>query len=195
MSADLMRRHPDTKTDRQLLEETRKGRGNSFELLYRRHQAVVLTFLARRVRQPELAADLVAETFASLLVVVRDPSRELPPIPLAWLLVTARNLLIDSHRRGQVADIARRELEMRRVALDDRDLERVAEISAETDLLKELAARLEPDQFLALRARVLDEREYADIAAQFRCSESVVRKRVSRALGVLRRAMEVTGNV
>ncbi len=189
-----MRRHPETKTDRRLLEEARHGHGGSFELVYRRHQAVVLTFLARRTEHPELAADLMAETFACLLMVVRDPNRPLPPVPLAWLLVTARNLLIDSYRRGCVADAARRELEMRPLALEDRDLQRVAEISAETDLLKELAARLGPDEFQALRARVFEEREYPDIAAQLQCSESVVRKRVSRALGVLRRAMEVSRN-
>jgi RNA polymerase sigma-70 factor (ECF subfamily) len=187
-------RHPDTKTDRQLLEEARGGHGEVFEVVYRRHHAVVLAFLARRVQQPELAADLLAETFASLLALVRDPQRTVPPIPVAWLLVTARNLLIDSHRRGTVDDRARRRLAMRPVVLDDRDLERVEEISAETDLMRELALRLEPDQLQALRARVLDEREYAEIAAQLKCSESVVRKRVSRALGVLRRAMEGTSN-
>ena len=190
MPIDPAHRHPDTKTDRQLLEEARGGHGEMFEIVYRRHHAVVLAFLARRVQQPELAADLLAETFASLLALVRDPQRAVPPIPVAWLLVTARNLLIDSHRRGTVDDRARRRLAMRPVVLDDRDLERVEEISAETDLMRELALRLEPDQLQALQARVLDEREYAEIAAQLKCSESVVRKRVSRALGVLRRAME-----
>lgn len=186
--------HPDTKTDRRLLQEARDGRGDSFELVYRRHHAVVLAFLARRVPQPELAADLMAETFATLLAQVRDPQQALPPVPIAWLLVTARNLLIDSQRRGTVDDRARRRLAMRPVVLDDRDLERLEEISAETDLVRELASQLEPDQFEALRARVLDEREYREIAAEMHCSESVVRKRVSRALGVLRRAMEATGN-
>jgi RNA polymerase sigma factor (sigma-70 family) len=194
MPLDPAHRQPDTKTDRQLLEEARGGHGEVFELVYRRHHAVVLAFLARRVHQPELAADLLAETFASLLALVRDPQRAVPPIPVAWLLVTARNLLIDSQRRGTVDDRARRRLAMRPVVLDDRDLERVEEISAETDLMRELALRLEPDQLQALQARVLDEREYAEIAAQLKCSESVVRKRVSRALGVLRRAMEGTSN-
>jgi RNA polymerase sigma-70 factor, ECF subfamily len=194
MPIDPAHIHPDTKTDRQLLEEARGGRGESFELVYRRHHAVVLAFLARRVRQPELAADLMAETFASLLVLVRDSQRAVPPIPVAWLLVTARNLLIDSRRRGTIDDHARRRLAMQPVVLDDRDLELVEEISAETDLMRELAARLEPDQLEALRARVLDEREYAEIAAQLKCSESVVRKRVSRALGALRRAMEASSN-
>ena len=190
MPIDPAHRHPDTKTDRQLLEEARDGRGEMFEIVYRRHHAVVLAFLARRVQQPELAADLLAETFASLLALVRDPQRAVPPIPIAWLLVTARNLLTDSHRRGTVDDRARRRLAMQPLVLDDRDLERVAEISAETDLLRELALLLDPDQLQALRARVLDERDYAEIAAQLKCSESVVRKRVSRALGVLRSVME-----
>jgi RNA polymerase sigma factor (sigma-70 family) len=190
MPIDPTNRHPDMKTDRQLLEEARAGCGESFEVVYRRHHAVVLAFLARRLQQPELVADLMAETFASLLVLVRDPQRAVPPIPVAWLLVTARNLLIDSQRRGTVDDRARRRLAMQPLVLDDRDLERVEEISAETDLMRELALRLDPNQLQALRARVLDEREYAEIAAQLKCSESVVRKRVSRALGVLRSAME-----
>ncbi len=194
MPIDPAYRHPDTKTDRQLLEEARGGCGESFEVVYGRHHAVVLAFLARRVQQPELAADLLAETFASLLSLVKDAQHAVPPIPVAWLLVTARNLLIDSHRRGRVDDRARRRLAMQPVVLDDRDLERVEEISAETDLMRELASQLEPDQFQALRARVLDERDYGEIAAQLKCSESVVRKRVSRALGVLRRAMEGTSN-
>lgn len=194
MPIDPADRHPETKTDRQLLEEARGGCGESFELVYRRHHAVVLAFLARRAGQPELAADLLAETFASLLTLVRDLKRPVPPIPVAWLLVTARNLLVDSQRRGTVDDRARRRLAMQPVTLDDRDLERLEEISAETDLIRELARWLEPDQLQALQARVLDEREYAEIAAQLKCSESVVRKRVSRALGVLRRAMEASSN-
>ncbi len=194
MVFDRANQHPDTKTDRQLLAEARDGHGESFEVLFRRHHAVVLSFLARRVEGPELAADLMAETFASLVALVRDRTRPLPPVPLAWLLVSGRNLLIDSYRHGRVDNEARRRLSMLPVVLDDRDLERVEELSAETDLLRELSERLDPDQLQAIRARILDDREYAEIAAELECSESVVRKRVSRALGVLRRTMEASDN-
>lgn len=194
MVFDRANQHPDTKTDRQLLVEAREGRGESFEVLFRRHHAVVLSFLTRRVEGPELAADLMAETFASLVALVKDRTRPLPPVPLAWLLVSGRNLLIDSYRRGRVDNEARIRLSMLPVVLDDRDLERVEELSAETDLLRELSERLDPDQLRAIRARILDDREYADIAAELECSESVVRKRVSRALGVLRRTMEAPDN-
>jgi RNA polymerase sigma factor (sigma-70 family) len=49
---------------------------------------------------------------------------------------------------------------------------------------------LPDDQRQAVRARVIDERDYADIAKDLRCSEAVVRKRVSRALGTLRDQLE-----
>jgi RNA polymerase sigma factor (sigma-70 family) len=177
----------DALSDGELLERTRAGDGRSFEVAYRRHHAVVLAFLARRVREPELAADLLAETFAALLVLVRDRSRSLPVSPVAWLMLTARNLLIDSYRRGQVEAAARQLLAMQPLVLEDRDLRRVKEIAEETDLLVELASRLPADQFDALRARVIDECDYPTIASELRCSEAVVRQRVSRALRALRR--------
>jgi RNA polymerase sigma-70 factor (ECF subfamily) len=181
--------------DAALLRLARDGRAECFEAVYRRHNRVVLAFLARRVAQPELAADLLAETFAALLVVVRDPERRLPESPIAWLLGTARHLLIDSYRRGQVEAAARTQLAMQPLVLDDGDLRRIEEISAETDILAELEAALGADQFAALRARVIDETDYATIARDLRCSEAVVRKRVSRALRTLRASnLEAEGN-
>jgi RNA polymerase sigma factor (sigma-70 family) len=49
---------------------------------------------------------------------------------------------------------------------------------------------LPPRQREAVRARVLFEREYADIAAELRCSEMVVRQQVSRGLTRLRVRLE-----
>jgi DNA-directed RNA polymerase specialized sigma24 family protein len=39
----------------------------------------------------------------------------------------------------------------------------------------------------AIRARILEERDYPEIAAELRCSEAAARKRVSRGLAALRR--------
>jgi RNA polymerase sigma-70 factor (ECF subfamily) len=46
------------------------------------------------------------------------------------------------------------------------------------------------DQRAAITARVIEERDYAEIAAATRTSESVIRKRVSRGLAGLRQQME-----
>jgi len=54
-----------------------------------------------------------------------------------------------------------------------------------------LADLLPADQLQALRARVIDEREYDEIARDLDCSEAVVRKRVSRALSTLRARVNI----
>lgn len=180
---------PIDRDDRDLLFSSRAGHGG-FEVFYERHLRAVLAFHAQRVRQPELAADLAAETFAAALLAVHDRDREIPDVPLAWLFTIAHRKLIDSRRRGQVEDNARRRLALEPLALEDEDIARVADVASTTDVALELARQLPPDQFEALRARVLDERDYQDIAEELRCSEAVVRMRVSRALKSLRVAME-----
>jgi RNA polymerase sigma-70 factor (ECF subfamily) len=175
--------------DRDLLLAARRGDPESFGAFFREHHAVVLAFLARRVDEPEVAADLLAETFASLLTVVRDRRRELPKSPLGWLLVTARNLLIDRHRHGIVVEAARRQLQIAPIALDDRDIELIVEAGQSEELLGRVYELLPVEQADALTARVVDELDYGVIARRTNTSEAVVRKRVSRALATLRSAL------
>jgi RNA polymerase sigma-70 factor (ECF subfamily) len=169
----------DSRGDRELLLASRAGDGG-FDEFYCRHCAAVLAFHARRVREPELAVDLTAETFAAALVAVRDRSRELPENPVAWLFTIAHRRFVDSYRRG------RRQLVFDRMEVTDDAVERILETIASTDLIAHLARHLPTDQFEALRARIIDERDYSDIAKELSCSESLVRLRVSRALRTLR---------
>ena len=80
---------------------------------------------------------------------------------------------------------ARRKLALPRLEVDDDLVERIEALGPEARAL-ELLERLPPDQADAVRARVLDQRSYKDIAASVRVSEAVVRKRVSRGLLTLR---------
>jgi RNA polymerase sigma factor (sigma-70 family) len=176
--------------DVELLEATRAGESRAFGTFFRRHRDVALTYLCRRTRNAELGADLLAETFAAVLVAVLDPERELPDEPVAWLMTVARNKLIDSARRGQVEEAARERLALEPLVLDDDGLRRIEALIDSTDVEARLAEQLPSDQFEAVRARVLDEQDYTQIAREMRCSEAVVRKRVSRALQTLRGAME-----
>jgi RNA polymerase sigma-70 factor (ECF subfamily) len=106
-------------------------------------------------------------------------------VPVAWLLGIARNKLFESYRRGRVEAAARERLGLEPLVLDDSDLAAVDELS-ESDLVEQLANLLPADQLQALRARVINERDYDEIARDLQCSEAVVRKRVSRALSTLR---------
>ena len=174
-----------TTNDDDLLQACRHGDADAFGIFYARYRSSVLAYFARRVAQPELAADLMAETFARLLVETLS-RRPLPEMPTAWLFTAARNLLVDSARRGRAESAARRKLGLPPLPLDDDDIERILEIAEATELLREIRAHVSPEAFEVLRARLIDEEPYAELAQRLECSEAVVRKRLSRAVADLR---------
>jgi RNA polymerase sigma factor (sigma-70 family) len=181
----------DARTDEDLLQATPED-PEAFGVFYRRHVDAVLAFFRVRTGDPELAADLMAETFAAALLAAPRFKRRREPAA-AWLFTIGRRKLIDSWRRGKVEDAARRKLGLEPIELDDGGLARVDSlVDEERDPLPliELMNRWPADQQEALRMRVLDEREYADIARELECSEAVVRQRVSRAARGLRSMRE-----
>jgi RNA polymerase sigma-70 factor (ECF subfamily) len=176
----------DQRSDGELLSAT-AVEPDAFGVFYRRHVDAVLRYLLVRVRRGDLAADLCAETFAGALEAAdrfdpgRGPAR-------AWLFWIAHSRMVDSLRRGQVEDRARRRLGMPVREVTDRDIERVEELvdmSRAFDA-QALVADLPEEQRQAVLARVVDERDYADIAAELEVSQAVVRQRVSRGLARLR---------
>jgi RNA polymerase sigma-70 factor (ECF subfamily) len=177
-------------SDAVLLRFAREGDGEAFGEFYRRRRALLLAYLRPRVPNAETAADLLGESFAAALVAIRDDRRPIPDEPVAWLMTIARNKLIDSARRGRVEQSARQRLAFGRLEIDDEDIARIDELSSSTDVVASLAELLPGEQYEAIRARILDELEYAEIAGRLRCSEAVVRKRVSRALRTLRAGLE-----
>ena len=178
-----MRRKPNLagQEDRDLLEACRNGSSDAYDVFYRRHRGPILGYLARRTGSGELAADLMAETFAQALTGVATGSSPLPAVPAAWLFTIARNLLVDALRRGTVACDARRSLAFEPLVLDDDDLDRIDEIAEAAQHMEHLAELVPAAELELLRARLVDEVSYAELATELRCSESVVRKRVSRA--------------
>jgi DNA-directed RNA polymerase specialized sigma24 family protein len=74
---------------------------------------------------------------------------------------------------------------MEPVTLTDAALEQIDALG-DTAQLAELVAALPAEQREALLARIVDEREYDDIAGALETSALVVRKRVSRGLSALR---------
>jgi RNA polymerase sigma factor (sigma-70 family) len=177
-------------SDAELLARTaREPKG--FAVFYRRHERLLLRFLFSRCRDPELTADLAAETFASALEAADrfDPARSGGASAVPWLLGIARNTLHTSIRRGSVAEDARRRIGLEPLVLSDEDLARVEELASVDPRIDRALRGLPPQLRDALVARVLDERDYEEIAAQLGCSQQVVRKRVSRGLSRLRAAL------
>ena len=171
--------------DAALLAATVNGEPQAFAAFYRRHLPSVLSFLVRVGADRELAGDLAAEVFAAaLLGAGRYQPQHTSALP--WLCGIARRKLADSRRRGRVEDRARRRLGIAREMLDDADLERTVELASGDRALGTLVEQLPPRQREALLARIVDEEDYAEIAARQGASEAAARQNVSRALAWLR---------
>ena len=153
----------------------------SFEEFYLRNVDMVLGYFARRTGDADLAADLTSETFAAALAGRRryKPRRG---AAAAWLFGIASRKLADAQRKGYAERRMCKRLGMERIDLTDADIVRI-EALGESVLLEDLPV----DQAIAVRAHVIDERPYGEIAGELHTSEAVVRKRVSRGLATARR--------
>lgn len=176
-------------SDENLLDEALTS-PEAFAAFYRRYEAVLLAYFARRVGRGDAAADLTAETFARALASLDkfDPDRG---AAVGWLFGIAANVLARSARKKRVEADARARLGMRRLVIDDETvtvIERLVAKDAGEEALQQLAD-LPAEQREAIRRRVLDVEDYEVIGRELECSPEVVRQRVSRGLSTLRKAL------
>lgn len=182
----------DPRSDEALLAATAAGEAAAFGAFYRRHVAQLTGYFLTRTRNPETAADLVAETFASAL---EGCGRFRPARGTAagWLYGIAHHELAQLARRGAVDRRARRKLGIPRLELSDEQLERIEMLASCQPLaaiLAESLAALPPEQRAAVHGRIVQERDYRELAAAGAIAETVVRQRVSRGLATLRARLQ-----
>src|SRR4051794_33912758 len=158
----------------------------AFGVFYDRHVGALLGYFGRRTGDPEAAADLTAETFASAIVAKRRFRPGGPP-PVAWLFGIARHRLGDHFRSGRLDDRVRRSLQMERLPIGEDDARLIRSLA--DDRATALLVDLSPDQREAVRAHVVDDRGYTELAGVLRVPEATVRQRVSRGLATMRRGL------
>jgi RNA polymerase sigma factor (sigma-70 family) len=148
----------------------------------------VLVFFTRRTLNAEVALDLTGDTFAIALQRRCQFRGGSDAEAEGWLFAIARSQLAHYWRRGMAE---RRALEL--VGLDPpcaalSDLERIEELAGLPELrcrIRAAIAGLHPQQAYAVIQRVVEERGYAELAAELGVSQDVVRARVSRGLRAL----------
>jgi RNA polymerase sigma-70 factor (ECF subfamily) len=160
-------------------------------MFYRRHARWVLGFLARRLGDAELAADVTSEVFAAALLASEryDPSLGEAN---SWLYGIVVKQLGTAIRRGASDNRARRRPEMEPVPVDADDIAFIDRLAAgdEAGVVTDLLSGLPSDQRALVAARVIDERSYEELAGEHELSQATVRKRVSRGLTALRTRLQ-----
>lgn len=179
--------------DAALIVASRKD-PSAFRRLYDRRADELLAYFYRRVLDPEVAADLLAETFA-VAFAKRHRFRDLGTPGAAWLYGIARRELAHWFRHQQVE---RRALTRLGVQVPPLDQESIALMEATLDLdgyraaLASALEQISERERDAVRLRVVAELPYDQIAERLHCSEAAARTRVCRGLARLSELMEAT---
>ena len=158
----------------------------AFTEFYRRHARGLLGFLVRQGADPEHAADLTAEVFATVLLDARR-FRPRRGDARAWLYAIARHKQVDAWRRGHAEAAARWRLGMREVPVYEDDVRAIERIGVD---VRAWVNDLPDEQRDAVTGQVVDEVGYPELAARAGVTPATMRQRVSRGLAALRARME-----
>jgi RNA polymerase sigma-70 factor (ECF subfamily) len=177
-------------TDAQLLASDAP---DAFVEVCRRHGPALRSFLRHRTRDGEIAADLLAETFAAAWAVRRRFKDERDGSAGPWLYTIARNQAAMHARRGSLARSARE-----RIGMTVRDYGAAAYDEAEERIDSELLAPhlgraladLSPSERRAIELRVVGEHSYDEIGERLAITPAAARTRVYRALSALRASLK-----
>lgn len=184
---------PPNRTDAELIVASRRDAA-AFRELYDRWADRLLAYFYRRVLDPEVAADLLAETFA-VAFERRRRFRDVGRPGAAWLYGIAAKELSHWFRRQEVESRSLRRLAIEVPALDDESIARIealADVEAHRAALAAALEQMTTDERLAVELRVVAELGYGEIATALDCSEAAARVRVHRGLARLSHLMEAT---
>ena len=157
----------------------------AFDELYDDLAERVLVFFTRRVFDPQLALDLTGETFAIAFQRRRSFRGDTKGEQEGWIFSIARSQLSRYWRRGRIERQALGRLGVEVPLMGDDEIERVLELAGTEAVRARIAeelVRLPSEQRAALHAHVVEERPYAELAAEWGVSEQALRARVSRGL-------------
>jgi RNA polymerase sigma factor (sigma-70 family) len=164
----------------------------AFERFYRRHVEAVQRFVARRVDDPYLAADLTADVFVAAIESARSYRRSRGE-PAAWLFGIAHNVVAGERRRN--ARALRAAVHFRgRELLDEDDLaalhRRIDAEAAARELHRELG-RLPEGERAVLELVALDGLSAGEAGRALGIGPVAARVRLHRARRRLRDRLDV----
>lgn len=184
-------------SDESLMLRYRDGDVRAFELLVTRHRKPVFNFILRFVRDTAQAEDVTQETF--LRLVKGADAYERQAKFTTWLYTIARNLCVDSARRGKHRKAASLD-----APIGDDDgaslLDLVPDGGAGVDRqaqsrefgvrLKQALESLPDEQREIFLLREVADLQFNEIANVVGCPENTVKSRMRYALEKLREALE-----
>lgn len=178
-------------TDEQLVKAYADGNNDAFDILLKRHQDRIYTFILRIIKNEDKANDIFQETFVKAIMTIKQGRyTENGKFP-AWISRIARNLIIDYYRQEksenlQSADITDVDV-LNRKELCEATIEDVIISQQIHDDVKALVEELPPLQREVLNMRYYQNLSFKEIADLTGVSINTALGRMRYALINLRR--------
>lgn len=162
----------------------------AFVAVHDSYASALLRFFSLKVDDPQTAADLTADTMATVYEKRSTFRGTTEAEASAWIWRIAHNKLARFWRQRAVDRSAMQRIGLVRRVITDVDLERIDELlwaEANRGAIGAAMSDLPVDQQAVIRLRYVDELPDHDIAQRLAISPEVVRARASRGLRRLRR--------
>ncbi|MBD5306670.1 MAG: sigma-70 family RNA polymerase sigma factor [Bacteroides sp.] len=175
-----------TMTDEQLVKEYAEGNNEAFDILLKRHQDRIFTYILRIIKNEDKANDIFQETFVKAIMTIKQGRyTENGKFP-AWISRIARNLIIDYYRQEksenlQSADLTEIDI-LNRKELCEATIEDVIISRQIREDVKMLINELPP-----LQKEVLNMRYYKNLS--FKEIADITGVSINTALGRMRYAL------
>lgn len=163
----------ETPSDEDLMRSLQAGDSKALGMIYERHSQKVWSYISKRL-PTEVAEDLFQDSFVKI-VEKRHSWRNQPFV--LWLYVVLRNLVTDYHRSNQV---------------EKKYLEKMSpaeEPILNTPDFRELIDGSSPEAAKFLSEFFQEGLSYSELAEKYDLTEVSLRKRMSRALGFLKKGV------
>ena len=174
-------------TDEMLVDMYIKGNDNAFDVLMKRYESKVYSYIYYSVKNQEMAEDLFQEVFMKIIVRLRSGKYQENGKFYAWVMRVAHNLIIDTFRKETDEKIiSNDETEQDlfndpSLAVNDNREQEMIQEQMVSDI-KELIAKLPENQRQVLLMRYYEDMSFREIAQQTNCS-------INTALGRMRYAL------
>ncbi|MEE0521319.1 MAG: sigma-70 family RNA polymerase sigma factor [Bacteroidaceae bacterium] len=180
-------KHINTLPDEQLVELYIQGNNTAFDILLRRYESRVFSYLMSTLRNQEQAEDFFQDIFIKIVVRLKNRQYEETGKFASWIMRIAHNHLVDHYRtslEGIIVSDEENGLDLQNSIFISSDATREKEIIDQQTLseVKELIKLLPDAQREVLKMRVYEELSFKEIAKKTNCS-------INTALGRMRYAI------
>ena len=186
-------------SDYELVQEFVNGRSSAIEVLIRRHQKRVYSYIYLLVKKQDVAEDIFQETFIKVIKSLKEGKYVDANRFVSWILRIAHNLIIDHFRREKQSKmISKDDYEtdiLNHPQYSDKNIEEEVVFEQVLSDVRNLIDQLPDDQKEVVMLRYYADLSFKEIAEQTNVSINTALGRMRYAIINMRKIKEANGMI